>query len=233
MSERALKQLVGALAVAVLVWGVATLLQGGSGSGSIQASGRIAGFFDGMGPASVTEIRIDHQGETGTLRSADAGWTANGYAGDEEAIDGLLSTLGGAVVGDLTATNPENHARMGVAADSAYTLTVVTGADERTLLVGKSGRRFGTAYVRLPDEDEVYLLDGDLRAQLGRDADAWRDRTIVAIDTALVTFDGRLTLRARNISQFQRGGGYGSGGDSIAELMVYPADVQVREVERE
>jgi hypothetical protein len=187
MSERALKQLVGALAVVILVWGVATLLQGGSGSGSIQASGRIAAFFDGMGPGSVTEVRIDHDGETVTLRSSEEGWTANGYAGDEAAIDGFLSTLGEAVVGDLTATNPDNHARMGVTADSAYTMTVVTGTGERTLLVGKSGRRFGTAYVRLPGEDGVYLLDGDLRAQLGRDIDAWRDRTIVAIDTALVT----------------------------------------------
>lgn len=75
---------------------------------------------------------------------------------------------------------------MGVAADSAYAMTVVTAAGERTLLVGKSGRRFGTAYVRLPDEDDVYLLDGDLRAELGRNLDAWRDRTIVAIDTAAV-----------------------------------------------
>ena len=39
MSERALKQLVGALAVVVGLWGVATVMQGGSGSGSIQASG--------------------------------------------------------------------------------------------------------------------------------------------------------------------------------------------------
>lgn len=186
MSERALKQLVGALAVLVLVWGVATLLRGGAGTGSIQASGRMASFFDGMGPGAVTEIRIDHGGATVTLRSSGEGWTANGYAGDEAAIDGFLSTLGEAVVGDLTATNPENHARMGVTPDSAYTMTVVTGSGERTLLVGKSGRRFGTAYVRLPDDDDVYLLDGDLRAQLGRDVDAWRDRTIVAIDTASV-----------------------------------------------
>jgi hypothetical protein len=187
MSERALKQLVGALTVVVLVWVISTLLQSGSGTGSIQASGRIAAFFDGMGPGSVTEIRVAHAGETVTLRLSEDEWTANGHAGDQAAIEGFLSTLGGAEIGDLTATNPENHARVGVSAGSAYTLTVVTGSGERVLLVGRSGRRFGTAYVRLPDGDEVYLLEGDLRAQLGREVDAWRDRTIVAIDTASVT----------------------------------------------
>lgn len=81
MSDRALKQLVGALAVAVLLWGVATLLQGGSGSGSIQASGRLAAFFDGTEPGAVTEIRIGHVGETVTLAATEAGWTANGVSG--------------------------------------------------------------------------------------------------------------------------------------------------------
>ena len=186
MSERALKQLVGALAVVIAVWGVATVVQGGSGSGSIEASGEIASYFDGLGSESVTEVRVERSGEAVVLRREEGRWTANGHAGDAAAIAGLLESLTVAEVGDLTATNPDNHARMGVTADSAYVMTVSTAAGERTLLVGKSGRRFGTAYVRLPDDDDVYLLEGDVRAQLGRDVDFWRDRTIVAIDTASV-----------------------------------------------
>ena len=59
MSERALKQLVGALAVVIAVWSVAMVVQGGSGSGSIEASGEIASYFGGLGSESVTSTGTD------------------------------------------------------------------------------------------------------------------------------------------------------------------------------
>lgn len=224
MSERALKQLVGALAVAVLVWGVTSLVRGGAGTGSIAASGAIAGFFDGIGPETVSEVRIAHRGDAITLRREGDGWTANGYPGDSVVVAGLLRALAEAEVGELTATNPANHARMGVSADSAWAMTVVTGADQRTLLVGRSGRRFGTAYVRLPEADDVYLLDGDVRAQLARDVDAWRDRTIVALDTAMVAAievehgSGAYRLQ-RTDSEWTFGDGGATAGSAVTGIL--------------
>ena len=50
--------------------------------------------------------------------------------------------------------------------------------------VGKTGPRFGTAYGRLPDEDEVYLIEGDLRVHVARRLDDWRNKEVVAIDTS-------------------------------------------------
>jgi hypothetical protein len=98
----------------------------------------------------------------------------------------LLDALSEAEMGDLVASNPQNHGRMGVSSDSAATVTLRVGGSTRSILVGRSGPRYGTAYARLPDEDPVYLLDGDLRTHVVRSLDEWRNRTMVAIDTARV-----------------------------------------------
>lgn len=185
MSERTLKQLVGALAIAVGVWIVTSLLSGGPGS--IAASGEITEFVESLDSQSVTVIRIDGpDGPVALTREGDT-WTVNGFASDSNSISRLLDAIEAVAVGDLVATNPDNHDRTGVSTDSAVTVDFVgSGGAIRTILVGKGGRRMATAYVRLPDADDVYLLYGDLRAQVVRRLDNWRDRTMVALDTANV-----------------------------------------------
>ena len=53
--------------------------------------------------------------------------------------------------------------------------------------MGKQGPRFGTAYGRLPGEDAVYVIEGDLRVHVRRRLDDWRDKEIVAIDSSRVS----------------------------------------------
>ena len=184
MSERTLKQLVGALVLVAGVWLIATFL--GGGSGSIAASGEILDFFPGDDTESVETIRMD--GPRGRMELTREGqrWVANGFESDTSAVRDLLDALGGTRIGDLAATNPANHDRMGVSADSAVALEIVVDGDTRTLLVGDQGSRFGTSYGRVPDQDEVYLLEGDIRIQLQRPVDDWRNKDIAVVDTALV-----------------------------------------------
>ena len=59
MSERTLKQLVGALILVVAMWAIVTLLSGGGG-GVPSATGEIAAVLDGVSEASVTEVRISN-----------------------------------------------------------------------------------------------------------------------------------------------------------------------------
>jgi hypothetical protein len=110
----------------------------------------------------------------------------NGLAANAGAIGRLFADLATTEVGDLAATNPANHARMGVSADSASVFEIGVGADTRSILVGKQGPRIGTAYGRLPDRDEVYLIEGDLRAHVRRTRDDWRKTEILAIDSSRV-----------------------------------------------
>jgi Domain of unknown function (DUF4340) len=243
VNERALKQLVGALVVAVALWAIASFFSGGGGS--IVVSGEITNFFERVGGSSVDAIRIT--GRNGPVELVRVGddWTVNGFPADSGAISRLLDVLPKLEVRDLVATNPDNHDRMGVAADSAMTVDFEIGGVSRSILVGKQGRRFATSYVRLPGADEVYLLDGDLRAQAARRLDDWRNRRMVSLDSAAVgriaverDGDAYTLVRGDSTWTFEEGGaasavavkgiltelsnlvasGFLAAGDSIAEL---------------
>jgi hypothetical protein len=185
VSERALRQLVGALAVVVALGVIGKLLR--SGSGEIDATGAAEHALDAVDSRSLSAVRIERAGRTTLLALGGEGWTVEGFRADPEVVGRLLSAVDEMSIGELVAANPANHDRMGVSADSAITVTLTADGEEHTFLLGKSGRRFGTSYMRLPDADEVWLLEGDLRSQLERDVDAWRDRVMVSIDTAAVT----------------------------------------------
>lgn len=184
MTERTLKRLVGALAIVAGLWIVAELLSGGSGA--ISASGELARIFDGVDAESLETVRMERGDTTISVEREGDGWTVNGLPADSASVQRLLDELPELRIGDLVATNPANHPRMGVSEDSAVVVDFVVGGETRTILVGEAGRRFGTSYAREPGADEVYLLEGGLRAHARRGLDQWRNRTMVAIDSAAV-----------------------------------------------
>lgn len=190
MSERTLKQLVGALAVVAGLWLVASLVTGGGGA--IDAPTALSETFDGVDATSVTAVRFIQPEDTVELRPDAGRWRVNGWQADSGNVARFFAAIAETSVTDLMATNPANHDRMGVSADSARTLEIDIDGATRSLVVGHEGPRFSTAYARLPGEDEVYLLEGGIRAHLVRGLDDWRNRRVVAIDTSAVT---RITVR--------------------------------------
>lgn len=190
MSERTLKQLVGALAIVAGLWLVASLVS--RGGDSIEAPAGLGATFEGVEPTSVTAIRFIRPEDTIELRPDAGAWRVNGWQADSGSVARLFEAVAETSVGDLMATNPANHERMGVSADSARTIEIEIAGATRTLLVGNEGPRFSTAYARLPGEDEVYLLEGGIRAQLTRQLDSWRNRRLLAIDTSAVS---RITVQ--------------------------------------
>jgi hypothetical protein len=184
MSDRTLKQLVGALTVAVGVWLISSLLS--SGAGGIAASGEIASLFDDLDGPSLTAVRIEGAAGSVDLERGPDGWTANGYRTSQSAVTTFLSAVTAASIGDLVAANPSNHERMGVDEGSALHVIFTTESGSRSVLLGQSGRRFQTSYVRTPGADEVYLLEGRLGSELRKDESAWRDLTMATVDTVAV-----------------------------------------------
>lgn len=211
MSEKTLKQLVGALAVVVVLWVVATLVSR-AGGGSIEASGDILGFFEGVDETSVDGARILRTEDTIRLSKNDQTWRVNGFRADSGSVARFFQAIEGAEVGDLVASNPANHARMGVSADSARTLELQAGGATRSMLFGKEGPRASTIYARESGADEVYLVDGALWSHLQRQLDDWRNRRMVAVDTSRVTRveverdgDGFTLVRADSVWTFADG----------------------------
>jgi hypothetical protein len=191
MSERSLKQLVGALAVVAGLWLVASLVSR-SGGGTIDAPTDLGATFEGVDATSVEAVRFLRPEDTIELRPEAGSWRVNGWQADSGSVARLFEAVAETSVGDLMATNPANHERMGVSQDSARTVEIEIGGATRTLLIGNEGPRFATAYARLPGQDEVYLLEGGIRAHLTRRLDDWRNRRVVVIDTSEVN---RISVR--------------------------------------
>jgi hypothetical protein len=188
MTGKGLKVLAAALGVLVAAWLLVSLLQERGAGGARDPSPALAGFFSGVTPQGVEEIRLRGPGaaEPVVLRGSEGRWTVNGFAADSSAVAGFWSTVAGAAVGARVAANPDNHARLGVHADSAWALEVQLPGEVRTLLMGNPGTSYGTVYVRLPQEDAVHLMKGNLRADVTRDLDQWRDKLMAQVDTAVV-----------------------------------------------
>ena len=185
MSARTFKQLVAALLVVAISWGLASLFSRRGGD-SIAATGEIATFFDGVNESSISAVRMaGGAGEIELLPSGDS-WTVNGWAIDSGSVTRFFDTLEEAQVGDLVAANPANHRRMGIATDNASRIELEVDRLSRTLLIGTQGPRFSTSYIRLPEADEVYLLESNLSTHMARNLDDWRNRKMIAIDTSRV-----------------------------------------------
>jgi hypothetical protein len=185
MSSRALRYLLVLLAALAVLYAILTL----SGrADSSDPAGPVAVALEDLRAADVTGIDIlGPAGESVALARTDEGWTANGFGADSAAIQRMLTASGEAKAGDRVSTNPANHERLGVTSDSAWhvTFSLVTGT-ETGILLGKPGPSFNAAYIRLPEQDDVYLVTGDLRAAAARPLDEWRDKLIAAVDTTAV-----------------------------------------------
>ena len=135
----------------------------------------------------MSAVRIAGPGQTVTLQRGGDAWTVNGNRADTATVTRLWRALAGAEVGRVVATNPDNHERMGLSADSAWTVEF-TLADGSTasLVVGKVGPNFPSGFVRLPEQDEVVVVSGDFRPTVVLSVTDWRDKTILRVDTAAV-----------------------------------------------
>ncbi len=188
MSARTLRALLGVLGGAAAIWLVVFLLadRASESEAGPVLEGPIASFFEGVDSSTLTAARFTRLGATVELRRVGDRWEVNGFRGDSGSVSRFFVTLGESRVESLAATNPTNHARMGLDADSAPRLELEVGGATRTLLMGLDGPRAATLYARLPDEDAVYLLHSGLRPYVFRQLDDWRNRRMLAIDTSVV-----------------------------------------------
>ena len=205
MSEKTLKQAIYFLAGVTALYLLTTLLNQG-GPAAPSGSSDVAGALEASAE-DADRVVLAGPDRTVTLERANDAWTVNGFAADSAAIARFWEALSGSEIGDVAATNPANHGRLGVTADSAWSVTI--GQEERVLL-GHAGPQFGTAYVRLPGADDVYLLRGDLRAAATRPLVDWRDKLVLSVDTAAVaavevTRDGATRRWERGDSTLERG----------------------------
>jgi hypothetical protein len=160
-----------------------------------------------MDGESLSAVEIAGPADTIRLERGGDAWTVNGFQADSSAVARFLRAIDEVEVAAVVATNPANHARLGVAADSAWALTADGSG---TVLLGKAGNRFRTSYARLPDTDRVSLIEGDLRSAAARPLFDWRNKVVLQADTAAVasihvTRDGLEVVYERRDSTWTTG----------------------------
>ncbi|MCK5483336.1 MAG: DUF4340 domain-containing protein [Gemmatimonadetes bacterium] len=181
MSSRQLKAIFGALVVLVLAYAAVQFLSGNghrSGGNDIVAAVR-----DGislvriLGPGAEDSVRLEE---------ADGSWTVNGYPADSALVRQLSEGLDTAQIGRLVARSVTNHARLGVAEDSARRIKIGPAGDPYVeFLLGRGGP--DGRYVRFPSSDEVFSLPAASMRLLAHSAEEWRNRIVAAVDTSLVS----------------------------------------------
>jgi hypothetical protein len=187
VSNRTLARLLAIAGALVAIWAAVTLVSRRPAPEPPSAA-EWSALFDGLTNAVVTSIVMEDSAGVRVLRSEEGGsrWTVDGFETDPAVVTRFWSAMGNAYVSDVVASNPENHERMGVAEGSTTTVTFETASGPTTLLIGVAGPAPGTTFVRRPGEDAVYLLEGGLRTHFVREQSEWREKRMLAVDTAAV-----------------------------------------------
>ena len=152
MSSRQLKAIFGALAILVLAYVAVQLLAGNgrrSGGDDIVAAAR-----DGI---SMVRVLGPGAEDSVHLEKSDGAWTVNGYPADSALVRQLAGGLDTALVGRLVVRSAANHARLGVAEDSAWRVEIgLAGDPDVAFFLGEEGP--DGRYVRFPASDEVFIV---------------------------------------------------------------------------
>ncbi|MGH7688836.1 MAG: DUF4340 domain-containing protein, partial [Gemmatimonadaceae bacterium] len=178
MSNRQLGRLVGALVIALVLWG-------GFAFARHTRSDRVEGFaLPKLDTAAVDTIAFTQHGDSAVLvRRGSGGWRVNGFPAATANVDQLLRALDDTSNwSELAAEQPSSQAAMGVSADSGRRVRVVAkGGAGLHLVTGHSTSAYAGVYVRPVGENAVYALHGPLAQALNRGLGDWRDKTIVSL----------------------------------------------------
>ena len=194
MSTRTLTRLLGAAGVLLGLWLAIALLGSGRGGGS-EPAGEWTGFFDRLNRVTVSEVRLDGEDGQRVIAREGSSWTIDGLRADSGTVARFWDSVEDASISGLVSRNPENHDRMGLAEESAHSMTFELDGESRILLVGDAGTSAGTSFVRRPGSDETYVLSSNFNAHMDRALADWRDRRVVIVDTAAVA---RIELTAED-----------------------------------
>jgi len=134
-----------------------------------------------------------------TLEKKSDGWKVMSKAADENIIKTVLDTIAGLSFSSMISNNPGLFEKYAVS-DKDMTIVVSTSKGEAwRLIVGKGSSDNRGNYVRLPNDNKVFVSIGRLGALFERDVNKWRDRTIVKADKDKAT---QLSLTDRNGAGF-------------------------------
>lgn len=113
-------------------------------------------------------------------------WKVNNFDVSRQAVNDFFNNLSGLGAMELVSRNLNNHRNFEVTEEEGFALTFYTGDSGKTFIIGKQGPVFNSFYVRDKDENDVYIIYGQLRNILSRPVSYWRDKVIVKVEEGLI-----------------------------------------------
>jgi len=101
----------------------------------------------------------------------------------QDLVNGFLDTLVNLKSGVVVSFNEDKHVEFGVNSELGTRVTLFSGEEEKiaNIVIGNTADSGGT-YIKNEGEPEVYLVKTYIKSEVQRDANAWRDKTIISFD---------------------------------------------------
>jgi hypothetical protein len=157
--------------------------------------------------ADITEIRMTSSGDQPKLVKLIRGqgkWTAvqddKSYPADKSAVNSILTSVSDLNAVRMVSRKKDKWDSYNVGEKSTNVSVYVDGDREAEFRVGKTGfnqnpsqQQFGRqgieafTYVRMADEDEVYIVNGFLEASFNRSINDWRDKSLLRFSPDIIS----------------------------------------------
>ncbi len=170
--------------LAAIIGGVRWWKGRGEKSGNAK---RMSIALQNMDPSQVGKIEIKKSESVITLMQRDGVWRIDGRRADADMVQKALDTLRSSVYEGPISRNPDNFERLGVGGEALRVTLNIADNAPIAVRIGKSASTYSSSYVKLEDNDEVYLANTNLSLFFPLLADSWRYKTIVNIDPAALT----------------------------------------------
>ncbi len=197
MSNRTLRAALYFLGAVTALYLLVTLLN--RGDERTESDSGLAAALASIDGRQLTRIEFTNPRDHFVLEKEGDAWTVNGLQADTAVVHRLLRAFDDVEVQEIASTNPANHESLDISPDSARKMVTDAGV---TILFGKHTPRTRTGYARLPGNDTVHVIHGDLRFSVGRSFFEWRNKVMLRVDTSAVATlhvmrDGAATVYER------------------------------------
>ncbi|MCK4532507.1 DUF4340 domain-containing protein [bacterium] len=106
------------------------------------------------------------------------------YRADQASMVNLIDSVGNIILETVISTNPQKYWKFQVDQKEGIVVKFYNKKGEQTVdfILGKMGTDYLHYYFRFPDKQKVYLSRGLSRNFVDKEAEKWRDKTILALN---------------------------------------------------
>ena len=119
------------------------------------------------------------------LAKREGKWFVGEYPADAGKMTTLLENIGKTAVTSRVSGNKQYHERFDVSDKGVRMTLSAAGEVKKEVILGKAAGG-ETVYVRLPEQDDVFVMSGLPRYTLSEDVSAWRDRHVATFESTNV-----------------------------------------------